>query len=223
MILVMIPKVFLLLIFVFAIPAISLAYNPIINETTVPYEVTTISEIGSQTEYLGDLVGDPQMYEFAVGETTNLKMALIQADSDTLIPFSLIVVKQNEDKGGVSEVGRLNGSKVEWQKVEDSVLGMNFSKSEVFTAVLKPGIYKAEVSTPENYGKYALVVGDQTEKVGYFATLSDIYTFQTFFGGSIFSMFKSSYVYYPLGILLIISVFYFTWRQRNKIKGISHA
>ncbi|MBP9836321.1 MAG: hypothetical protein KBC78_00610 [Candidatus Pacebacteria bacterium] len=208
---------------ILTLPALTLAYNPLLNEVTVPYEVKTISEINVQTEHLGELKGEPHMYEFAVGEATNLKMALMQLDSDTIVPLSLIVVRQNEDRGGVSEVGRLNGSNTDWQVVEDSVLGLAFNKSEVFVAELKTGIYRVEVSTPENYGKYVLVIGDQSVNKGYLATLSDIYTFQTFFNGSTFSMLGSSYVYYPIGITITILAFYFTWRQRNKIKGISHA
>lgn len=209
-----------LIIFIFSVlvfPIFTFAYNPIINEVTVPYEVKTISEVESQTEYIGELKGEPHMYEFAIGESTGIKMALMQLHSDTVIPLSLIVVKQNEDRGGVSEIGRLNGNKTTWQEVNDSVLGLDFNKSEVFETELRPGIYRVEVSTSENYGKYALVIGDVPTDEGYFARLSNIYTFQAFFGKGFLSMFKSTYIYYPIGIFVIIMAFYFTWRNRNKI------
>ena len=214
--------IFALFIFISPFTFVS-AYNPVLNEVSVPYEVKTIGDLNTQTEHLGELKGDPHMYEFAVGEATELNISLLQIDSGTLVPFSLIVVKQNEDKGGVSEIGRFLGSKVEWQSVEDSVLGLNFSKSQVFTAELKPGIYRAEVSTPENYGKYALVVGKNSVREGYFATLADIYAFQKFFSDSAFYIIKSSYVYYPLGILAVFVAFYYTWRSRNRIKGLKNA
>jgi hypothetical protein len=73
------------------------------------------------------------------------------------------------------------------------------------------------VSTPENYGKYALVVGDTVSEKGFFSKIADIYTFQTFFGGSVFSMFKSSYIYHPLGIIIILVLFYITWRKKEFI------
>ncbi len=218
----MLLKFIALLFFSFS-PSFALAYNPMPNEITVPYEITTISDLSTQTEHLGELKGDPHMYEFAVGETTELNMALMQIDSGTIIPFSLIVIKQNEDRGGVSEIGRLTGGSVEWQKVEDAVLGLNFEKTQMFTAELRPAIYRVEVSTPENYGKYALVIGKNQIDDNYLAKLTDIYTFQKFFDGSIFSMIKSTYVYYPLGILVVLVVFYFTWRSRNKIKGLNNA
>lgn len=219
----MLPRILLIISLFVSSSTFALAYNPVINDITVPYEITTVSDLNTQTEHFGELKGDPHMYEFAVGETTELKMSIIQLDSSTVIPFSLIVVKQNENKGGVSEIGRLLGSKIEWQKVEDSVLGLNFNKSQTFTAELKPGIYRAEVSTPENYGKYALVVGENSVREGYFSTLADIYTFQKFFNESIFFIIKSSYVYYPLGIILLLLTFYYTWRSRNKIKGFKNA
>lgn len=212
------------LFFIFLIsPIITLAYNPIINDVSVPYEVKTIADINIKTEYLGDLKGDPHMYEFAVGEKTKLKMVLMQENSDTIIPFSLILVKQNEDRGGVSEMGRLNGKNDDWQVVEDKILGLDFYQSTIFETELSTGIYRVEVSTPENFGKYALVMGEKVEKQGYFSKLIDIYAFQTFFGGSIFSTFKSTYVYYPFGTILILIAFYFTWKKRNRIKGVENA
>jgi hypothetical protein len=124
-------SVFLLPFFLFSL-SVS-AYNPIINEVMVPYDVTTISDLGSQTEHLGELKGDPHMYEFAVGEATDLKIYLLQLESDTPIPLSLIVVKQNEDRGGVTEIGRLSNS--DWQNFDDKVLGLSLSRSQLFDQV----------------------------------------------------------------------------------------
>ena len=215
----------LLLIFILAIlavPALTMAYNPQLNEAIVPYEAKYIDEVNVQTEYLGELKGDPHIYEFSVREATNIKMALMQLESESIIPLSLIIVKENEDQSGVSEIGRLSGGETNWQIVKDSVLGLTFNKSKTFEAELKPGIYRVEVSAADNYGKYVLVIGDQFTKEGYFTTLSDIQVFQTFFGGSRFSVLKSSYVAYPLGLAIIVPIFYLTWRQRDRIQRAKH-
>jgi hypothetical protein len=205
-------------------PVMTLAYNITTNKISIPYEITTINNnLQTQSHYLGELKGDPHMYEFVLGSSTELNIHLMQKEEEEIIPLSLIVVKQNEDKGGVTEIGRLSGDKINWQKNNDKVLGLSFNQSDVFLGEINPGIYRVEVSTPDNFGKYVLVVGDNFEMDNYFTTLSNIYTFQTFFGGSVFSMFKSSYIYYPLGIILISSLFYFTWRKRHQIKGIRNA
>ncbi len=199
------------------------AYNSIKNTVLIPYEVTTIEgDLNIQREYLGVLKGDPHMYEFGIGSTTKLSLALMQTVETESLPLSLIIIKQNDDRGGVTEIGRLNNKNIKWHKFEDSALGIDLSKSEPFTVDLRPGIYRVEVSSPDNIGKYALVIGDEENTQGYFKELSNIYMIQTFFGGSIFSMIKSSYVYYPLGIIILIILFYIAWKKRFQIINLKN-
>ncbi len=213
----MFSKLGFLFLFSFLIVTPALAFSPTINSVSIPYEVSVIENINLQSEYLGDLVGDPQMYEFVVASSTQLSLTLAQLETSAPIPFSLIVIKQNENRGGVTEVGRLKSSDISWQSSPDKALGLTLIKSQAFTAELSPGTYRVEVSTPENFGKYDLLVGEKENPVGYFKNLAGIYTTQNFFGKSIFSMFKSSYVYYPLGIILMLALIYAIWRQRNLI------
>ena len=199
------------------------AYNSIKNTVLIPYEVTTIEgDLNIQREYLGVLKGDPHMYEFGIGSTTKLSLALMQTVETESLPLSLIIIKQNDDRGGVTEIGRLNNKNIKWHKFEDSALGIDLSKSEPFTVDLRPGIYRVEVSSPDNIGKYSLVIGDEENTQGYFKELSNIYMIQTFFGGSIFSMIKSSYVYYPLGIIILIILFYIAWKKRFQIINLKN-
>jgi hypothetical protein len=194
------------------------AYNPILNNITVPYEVQTIDgQIENKVQYLGALEGDPHMYEFSIGADANLVLTISQLENDTPLPFSLIVVKQNDRNAGVVEVGRLKNKDISWLENNDSVLGLSLLNSQVFEAGVTPGLYRFEISTPDNLGSYMLSVGTKNDDVGYFATLSDIHQIQNFFGFSIFSMFLSSYVYYPIGIIIILLLFYKTWRKRNLI------
>jgi hypothetical protein len=203
---------------VFLSPVFTLAYNPSINDTKVPYEVyEASSNIEARSEYLGELTGEPQMYEFSLGRETNLNLGLYQLDTETPIPFSLIVVKQNDRNAGVVEIVRLKSSEVVWSEMDDSVIGINLLSSQSTEAQLGAGLYRVEVSTPDNFGRYMLRIGEGDNDAGYFKTLGHVYTIQNFFGKSIFSMLKSSYVYYPLGIIILGLLFYFTWRNRQKI------
>jgi hypothetical protein len=213
------PRHFLVigLLFLFA-PVLAWAYNPTVNTTTIPYEVVTIdNQIESMAEYLGELKGDPQMYEFTIGAEANLKLRVIQLETNTPIPFSLIAVRQNNQNAGVVEVGRLRAKDTTWEKVKDNVLGLTFLKSGIFETKIGPGVYRVEVSTPDNFGSYMLTIGDGPISPGYFNTLGDIRTIQKFFGKSIFAMLRSSYVYYPIGILILCGLIYMTWRKRNLI------
>ncbi len=199
---------------------IAKAYNPTMNTTTIPYSITTMnSQIEFKAEYLGELKGDPHMYEFTIGADTKLVASIWQLDTSEPIPFSIIAVRQNNQNAGVVEVGRLRSKEITWESTHDSVIGLSFLKSNTFEAEIGPGIYRVEVSTPDNFGKYMLVIGDAKASGGYFGTLGDIYKIRQFFGKPVFSMFASSYIYYPLGIIALLILFYFTWRKRELIKS----
>ena len=204
----------------FLVPSFSLAYNPTINTTTTPFAVSIIdNNIESRAEYLGELIGYPHMYEFVLGKEAALTLELVQLPGESPVPFSLIAVKENSNNGGVVEVGRLQAKDTTWSLVKDRILGLQLLHGQVFTAELKAGVYRVEVSTPDNFGPYLLTVGEVPYNPGYFSTLSDIRTIQKFFGFSIFSLFKSSYVFYPLGIVILLILFFITWRNREKLQG----
>lgn len=202
------------------LPIFVFAYNPAINNTTVPYEPMVINpRIEEGAEYLGQLVGDPQMYEFTIGVESVLSLRVAQAVTDEPLLLSLIAVKENTHNAGVVEVGRLSAKEATLQLVFDPVLGMKFLETQFFNATITPGTYRVEVSTPDNYGKYMLRFGTEPKEAGYFATLADIRMVQKFFDHSIFRMFMSSAVYYPLGVLILIGLIYFTWRNRELIRS----
>jgi hypothetical protein len=201
------------------VPGFVLAVAPIINKPVVPYEVQAIdARIEQERVYLGELTNDPHTYEFAIGESKPLVLSLLQVEAGERIPLSLIVVEVEENNRGVTEIGRLAGKDMVWESVRNHALGLMVYQSQVFTAELEPGVYRFEVSSTDNIGKYLLTVGYEKEEVGYFASLKDIYTIRQFFGVSVFGLIFSSAVYYPLGILLLLLVGYVTWRKRDLIR-----
>ncbi len=200
------------------------AYNPSVNVPPLPYEVCMAdSDIAVGAEYLGELVGDPHMYEFSIGAETPLHLTLFQLEEGEPVPFSLIAVKQNNQNAGVVEVGRLAAKDITWTEVSDNGLGLDLVASQTFEATISPGIYRVEVSTSENYGKYMLRIGEIEANPGYFSTLADVRMVQKFFGASVFSLFLSSYVYYPLGILILLGLIFMTWRRREQLAAKKYA
>jgi hypothetical protein len=175
------------------------------------------SDIATEQIYLGELKGDPHMYEFTLGKETDLVVTLVQSPEDSL-PLSLIVVRSNDNNRGVAEIGRLKGKETAWQIYRDSVLGLSLSRSETFNKTLGSGVYRLEVSTSENNGKYMLVVGSKAQDLGYFKTVSNIRLTQSFFDKSMLSMFFSSYVYYPIGILVLLYLIFLTWRKKDYLQ-----
>ena len=207
--------VFLLL--VLAVPA--QAYNPITAEPAEAYEVIPIEgDPYVQREYLGDLADFPDMYELTSDVSFTLKIRVRQRTGDEAVPFGLMLVRQNEDDGGVSEVARINQPVSEWTKVSEPMLGMSFLEGSLIEKEVSPGTYRVEVSTPDNKGDYMLILGDEPVRSGFFTSFAHIYKTQRHFGYTPLHFLFSSYVYYPLGIMLVLYGMYWTWRHRHTFR-----
>lgn len=193
------------------------AYNPITAEPAEAYEVILVEgDPYVQREYLGDLEDYPDMYELTTDVAITLKVRLRQRATDEAVPFGLMLVRQNDSDGGVTEVSRLNQPVSQWVNVEESMLGMSFLEGSLIEKEITPGTYRIEVSTPDNLGDYMLIIGDEPVRSGFFASLADIYKTQRHFGYTPLHMLFSSYVYYPLGIIIVIYGIYCTWQYRKK-------
>jgi hypothetical protein len=116
---------------------------------------------------------------------------------------------------------RQNEAVAQWKKVQDSVLGINFLEGTTIQKNVSPGTYRVEVSTPDNKGAYMLVVGEEPQSNGFFKALGQIYTTQRHFGYTPLHLLFSSYIYYPLGILLVLYGIYRTWRYRKELAHVS--
>ncbi len=205
------------LFFLTALPV--LAAMPITNEPLEPYAVTVVTDSPiERTVYLGDLEEFPEMYEVSSESPFTLRVQMRQRDRDEteLLPFSLIVVKQNEGNGGVAEVARFAQPALEWAVVNDRIYGMKFRESEALEVEVAPGTYRVEISTPNNRGAYELTIGEENEAMGYFESLRSIRLTQAHFDYSWLRVPFSSLVYLPLGIIIMLSGFYVTWRRRTK-------
>jgi hypothetical protein len=195
------------------------AYNVINAEPAEAYDIIPIEgDPYVQREYLGDLMDYPDMYEFTTDVSMTLSLRLRQRDSDKAVPFGLIIVRQNDDDGGVTEVQRVNQPVAEWHKTTDSMLGVHFLEGEFIQREVSPGTYRIEVSTPDNKGAYMLVVGDESVRSGFFSSLAQAYKTQRHFGYWPFRIFLSSLVYYPLGILIIGYGIFITAKHRDKLR-----
>ena len=199
------------------VPGLAFAALPIENRPVLPYEALAIDAMIEEKQvYLGDLRGDPHMYEVTIAEPKQFVATLWQRpESDVVVPFSLILVKSNDNNRGVTEVGRLVGKEVTWNTIYDGVLAMKLARSEAIVHELSPGTYRFEVSTPENIGRYMIVVGEDSSSAGYLATLKEIRAVHQFFGVSGLRLLISTHVMYLLGsAFLLASLLYLGYRRR---------
>lgn len=200
------------------------AFAPEVVDLGQPYQVIPVDVSDEQpADYLGSLQGYPEMYEMTVEATTTLRVELAQRFGAAPVPFALIAVEALGRDQGVKEVARLRPVAEDWTPFKSSALGFTLLEAPVLEATVGAGTYRVEVSTPDNAGRYLLTINtDSTEDTsGYFTTLGGIYTTQQHFGYSFFRMLMSSYVYYPLGILLLAFVLQRTWKYRKIISNAS--
>ena len=208
----------LIFFLVFATP--TLAYDLFLSEPDKPYAVVPIDgDIEHNQTHLGSLENYTIMYEVDVSKSSTLTVGLSQLvqGSTEPISFGLMVVKLDAQGGGVTEVVRFNPSKEDWMVTKDKSVGLTFGNSEVITKELEEGIYRIEVSTPNNQGKYVLRLGDDVEGSGYFENLSRAYNIQKFFGYSVLRMLTVPTVYYPLGALLLMFLVFKVRKYKKNI------
>lgn len=212
-IIVRMKSIVIILAILFALPVA--AFSPTVSEPKIPYEEMIVDNSDTYQEriLLGDLDQFPDMYEMVFDKGGDIKIQLKQRDTEELSPFSLLMVRVNDD-GSVGEVFRHQTPVEEWSYVNDMMLGFNLREDEVLTKSLEAGTYRLEVSTPTNEGAYMLILGDEPTKDSFFATLGGIFTTQQHFGFTWLRFLLSSYVHYPLGIIVVIAGILFTWRKR---------
>lgn len=189
-----------------------LAYQVLTQTVDVPYEVVTISgDPTIQQSILGELDGSPEMFEI-VSETPFVLTAEIRAVPGTVATpdFGGIIIRQKEIRG-VEEVARLKAADAGWTVIVDPSTGLRYQAGPFYSEAVPAGMYRIEVSTPENIGKYILVIGDGKNTQGYFASLAAVAEMYRFYGVSKMWMFSSPYVHYPIGILVLAGLIVGTW------------
>jgi hypothetical protein len=190
----------------------------IITEVAEPYAVVPIEgDFEYKKLFLGELSDYPIMYEFEVDEETIVPFVLRQIYNKREDPLRLaLIMVQPEESGGVKEIVRHNPSLADWQVVKSPESGVTFWESVLPVKNLTPGIYRVEVSTPQNQGKYLLELGENDQTLTPFETLGNIRTVHKFFGFSFFKILTVPVVYYPLGIILLLIAIFFTWRYHTR-------
>lgn len=195
------------------------AYSPLSAEPAELYEAIPVEgDTYIERSYLGDLEGAPDLYEFTTDVAIDIKIALAQKVGNTAVPFGLIMVRQNDGDGGVTEVARQNQSLDTWKQERSFSLGMSFLKSDVIEKNITPGTYRLEVSTPDNTGAYLLTIGEEPGDGGFFKTYLDISKTHYHFGLPPAAWILSLWVLIPLGM----SLMGYSWYQYRRYKQDLH-
>jgi hypothetical protein len=163
------------------------------------------------------------MYEIRSEEPFTFTATLSQLANKEQQLFSMLLIRRNDRGGGVTEIARQPYVAEKWIRNRDSLVGLSFTESETMTQEVEPGIYRLEVSSPDNQGQFMFTVGTTQSEVGYFEQLGYIKQTQSYFGYGFFSILKSSLVYYPIGILLLLGAFFQTYRFTRRCNQPANA
>ena len=117
----------------------------------------------------------------------------------------------------MTEVARLLAKDATWESFYEPFGGDSYRKGGEYETDLEPGVYRVEMSTPDNLTKYVFVIGknESSGGVGYFEMIGRIMDVKAFFGKSRIFVIESPYVYVPIGILLIAYGVY-RWRKGRR-------
>ena len=188
------------------------------TETDKPFEeiVISMNEEGQKQSYLGLLETYPHLYEFTLTEETVLQAQTRQRAEEGAYPVNLILVSVHPDTYSISEVARLNSPISE--RTEDFVesLGISVYESEWLEIELEPGLYRLEVSTPRNEDPYELNFGIDSVNNSYFGTFTTVWKVQHHFKYNWTQYFRSTYVLYQIGIIILLGGFFYVIKMRKK-------
>ncbi len=208
----------LLALLLLSLPATGLAYTVVSHESEIPYEVLKLETPITERQFIvGELNGFPEMIEFTTDTESALQVSLLALPGTTTPNYGGIIVRVLEPRG-VEEVARLKPAEATWESFREPVSKLSFLVGPAFETIIASGTYRVEVSTPENFGKYVIVVGSDDINHGYGATWAAVSTLYEFAGVTKLGMVRTSLVYVPLLILIILGGFGYTvYRTRDRL------
>jgi hypothetical protein len=202
-------------IFFFFSYALASAHVPVLVEQTSLRDIDNITDPTLSQAFYGKLEGYPHTYEIRAKEPFTLHVEVLIPDIESATEnVSGIIIKEVGRQGRVTEVSRLLAQDATWESFYEPWGGDSYRKGGVYDASVESGVYRIEISTPDNTAPYVLIIGTREEmSIGYFETLGRLMEVKEFFGKSKFMIIASPLVYIPLCIMLLMVIGYFAYRK----------
>ena len=201
---------FALVILLFTFAHTANAHVPVMVVPERVIDVQQIEDPEISRAYYGELTGFPHTFEITATKPFVLYAQVLEPDIDGVENnHSGIIIKERENGRGVEEVARLRSREASWESFYEPFGADRYLKGGQFEKEVAAGVYRIEVSTPVNKGKYVLSVGkiEDFSDVGYFETVANIYKVKQFFGKSPISMLVSPFIYIPLIVIGLAGFF----------------
>jgi hypothetical protein len=192
----------------FAMSFVSIAHAAVVSESENTFTVFPITSPSVSETYYGVLNGFPHTYEFTVESI--IEFEVLVSTAEKLVErddLSIIVIK--EEKRGVSEIGRVTGKEAVWSTVFDQGLALTIREGTPLKSVLEEGVYRLEVSTPDNNQAYQLKLNGGSP-----SSYGELFIARSVFGFSYWGIVLVWQVYIPL--LLIMGTLSIYWCKKRK-------
>lgn len=197
------------------------AHVPVLVDIREQSDAVSVEDPTLSQAFYGELDGFPHTYEISTSEPFMLYAEILVPDipsSENI--FSGIIIKVPEEGGRVTEVSRLSAKDAEWEAKFEPFGGDTYRHGPSFEGEVEAGTYRIEVHTPDNIGKYVLVVGKREEStLGYFELLGRLIEVKRFFEKTPLLLVQSPFVYVPIGVfvLLLGGVMYLRKRRQRPV------
>jgi hypothetical protein len=147
-------KIFVVVFLIFSL-CIAHAHQPrLVSESFNEVRDPEISQA-----FYAELKGKPDVYRIESDMPFVLYIGILVPDLEGIdrdVSAEITLEPYGEHE---HEIVLLNSSSVEWTQYYEEFAGDSYYKGPEFEQEVGPGIYEIRVSSPDNYGKYVLVVG----------------------------------------------------------------
>lgn len=195
------------------------AHVPLVVEQSSLHDITPISDPTLSQAFYGKLNGFPETYEIRAKEPFHFHAEVLIPDIDAAKPIvNGIIIREIGKQGKVTEVTRMLAKDAQWESFYEAWGGDSYRRGAAYDADVEAGVYRIELSTPDNEVPYVLVVGTREESggVGYFELVKRISDVKVFFGKPRIFVVQSPYVYVPLIILALALLGYRQYRKKQR-------
>ena len=126
--------------------------------------------------FYGELKGHEAYYLIDLKQAGDLYFQILVPDSPAAAKDKSATVEYSPELGAKAEnFVKLDAAAAEWQKYFEEFAGDNYFKGPEDKSPAEPGYYIVKIFSPENEGKYVLVVG-QKEEFPPLETIKAVYT-----------------------------------------------
>ncbi len=184
-------------------------------------QLTLVKNSEVSQAFYGELKGHEAYYLIDLKNEQDLYLQILVPDLPGILKDKSAAVEYLPELGAKAEnFAKLDPAAVQWKKFYEEFAGDNYWQGPEVKRLAEPGYYVIKIFSPENQGKYVLVVGEQEEfpageMVKALITLPQLK--KNFFAEPITAWFNGKIGrYFGLGLIIII-VFGFMFHRFNKV------